>query len=181
MSEPRPRGRFVRDVLQILGGRVAMTLIGGAAGVITARALGVHDRGLYQLLVLLPATLANVAKLGIPQAAIYFVRQRGVSASDVASNALWLALVLGGGLACACWVGGDWLLARVLKEAPPAALLPVLGLVPLVALQAHLLGIVQGLERFDEYNLQQVLPRLLELVGMTIVLVVLQRGLSTRC
>jgi O-antigen/teichoic acid export membrane protein len=58
---------FVRDIVQVFGGQVAMMVIGIGTGVITVRALGPHDRGLLQLLILLPATLGNFAKLGIPQ------------------------------------------------------------------------------------------------------------------
>jgi O-antigen/teichoic acid export membrane protein len=171
------RGRFVRDVAQVFGGQVVMTIIGVGTGVITARALGPHDRGLFQMLVLLPTMLANFAKLGIPQAAVYSVRRRGASASAVVSNALWFAVVFGVLMALVCYAGRDWLLARVIKGAPEVALLPMLALLPFVLLQVYLLGIVQALERFREYNIQQIVPNVLALVGMAIVLLWMRAGL----
>ena len=73
---------FVRDIVQVFGGQLVMMAIGIGTGIITARWLGPHDRGLLQLLVLLPTTLGNFAKLGIPQASVYFMRRRGASPSE---------------------------------------------------------------------------------------------------
>lgn len=168
---------FVRDIAQVFGGQLAMMAIGIGTGIITARWLGPHDRGLLQLLVLLPTTLGNFAKLGIPQASVYFMRRRGASPSEVASNALWTALVMGSALAALCWVGRDWFMANFLKDAPRSVLLPVLALIPCAILQTYFLGIAQAHQRFREYNFQQIVPNILGLIGMTLVLVVLKLGL----
>jgi O-antigen/teichoic acid export membrane protein len=173
----RRRGQFLRDSLGVFGAQLLVTVLGVGTGVITARVLGPHDRGLFQLLVLLPTTLANFAKLGIPPATVYFIRRRGASASAVASNSLWMALVLGGTLAAACWIGRELLLSSILKTAPAVTLAPILALVPLVVLQQYFLGVLQAEERFREFNVQQVAPTLLGLVGMTLALVVFRTGL----
>ncbi len=170
-------GRFIRDSLGVFGAQIAVTLLGVCTGVIIARALGPRDRGLFQLLVLLPVTLSNFVKLGIPQANVYFMRRRGASASDVASNSLWLALALGGLLALACYLGRSWLLVHFLKGAPPGMLPPILALIPFVLLQAYFLGVLQAEERFQEYNLQLVAPTLLGLVAMAVALLWLRAGL----
>ena len=177
MAEKRGSGKFVRDSVGVFGAQVIITVLGVGTSVITARTLGPHDRGLFQLLTLLPVTLSNFAKLGIPQANIYFMRRKGASASDVASNSLWFAIVLGGLLAAICYVGRDWLLANILKTAPAVTLPPVLALLPFVLLQAYLQGVVAAQERFREYSLQQVAPTLLGLVGMSIALLWFRAGL----
>jgi O-antigen/teichoic acid export membrane protein len=169
--------RFVKDALRVLGGQVAMTGIGVVTGVITARWLGPHDRGLFQLLTLLPTTLSNFVKLGIPQASVYFMRRKGASASAVASNSLWFAFTMGTALALVCWVWRDWLLAKVLQSCPPNLVAPTLALIPFALLQFYLLGVAQAQERFREYNVRQIAPQLLSLVGMFVVLVVLHLGL----
>jgi O-antigen/teichoic acid export membrane protein len=170
-------GRVARDSFGVFGTQVVITLLGVGTGIITARALGPHDRGLFQILVLLPTTLANFAKLGIPPATVYFIRRRGASASAVASNSLWMALALGGTLAAVCWAGRDWLLASILKTAPSVTLPPVLALIPLAVLHHYFLGVLQAEERFREYNLQQVVPPALGLLGMAVVLLFLGGGL----
>jgi O-antigen/teichoic acid export membrane protein len=173
----RPRRHFARDSLQILGGQVAMTALGLVNGIITARWLGPTARGQFQLLTLLPVMLSNFVKLGIPQASVYYMRRRGASASDVASNSIWFALVMGGAAVGVCWIWRDALLAKFLKETPESLLLPSLALIPFVLLQFYLLGVAQAEERFREYNVRQVVPTLLGLVGLTITLVILHMGL----
>ena len=169
--------RFAQDVMRVLGGQVAMTGMGVLTGIITARWLGPTDRGLFNLLVLLPTVLSNFVKLGIPQASVYYMRRKNVPASDVASNSLWFALTMGSALAIVCWFGRDWLLANVLKQAPESLVAPTLILVPCVLLQFYFLGVAQAQERFKEYNVRQIVPNLLSLVGMFVVLVVLGKGL----
>jgi NAD(P)H-hydrate epimerase len=113
-------------------------------GIITARWLGPTDRGLFNLLVLLPTVLSNFVKLGIPQASVYYMRRKNVPASDVASNSLWFAITMGSALAIICWFGRDWLLANVLKQAPESLVAPTLILVPCVLLQFYFLGVAQA-------------------------------------
>jgi len=154
-----------------------VTALGVGTSVITARMLGPHDRGLFQLLVLLPTTLANFVKFGIPQANVYFVRREGASVDDVASNSVWFALVLGGVLAIVAYLGRDWMIAPFLREAPPATVIAVLALCPCVLLQAFFLGVLQAEQRFRELNIQQLLPAVLALLGMPLPLVWLRTGL----
>ena len=86
MADAKKKGvpRFARDVMRVLGGQVAMTVMGVLTGIITARWLGPTDRGLFNLLVLLPTVLSNFVKLGIPQASVYYMRRKNVPASEVA-------------------------------------------------------------------------------------------------
>ncbi len=178
MAERRGRKRnAAADALQVLGGQYAMTLIGLVNGVITARWLGPTGRGQFQLLTLLPTMLSNFVKLGIPQASVFYMRRRGAPASAVASNSIWFAVVMGGAAAAVCWFWRDWLLDNVLKETPAVLLAPSLALIPFVLLQFYLLGVAQAQERFREYNVRQVVPNVLALVGLTITLVFLHLGL----
>jgi O-antigen/teichoic acid export membrane protein len=177
VPDRRRRRHFVQDSLQVMSGQVVMMALGLVNGIITARWLGPSGRGTFQLLTLLPIMLSNFVKLGIPQASVFYMRRRGASASDVASNSIWFAVVMGGAAVAVCWVWRDWLLANFLKQAPPELLLPSLLLIPFVLLQFYLLGVAQAEERFREYNVRQVAPNFLSLVGLTITLVLLRLGL----
>lgn len=176
-SEKKKRRHFAQDALQVLSGQGAMMAFGLVNGIITARWLGPTARGQFQLLTLLPIMLSNFVKLGIPQASVYYMRRKNVPASDVASNSLWIALVMGTGAVVVCWWGRDWLLANFLKRTPPELLLPSLILIPFVLLQFYLLGVAQAQERFREYNIRQVVPNLLALIGLVITLILLHMGL----
>lgn len=172
-----PPARLARDSLGVFAAQIAMAIVGVGTSVITARTLGPEGRGHLQLLAMLPTFLASFVKLGIPQATVYLIRRRGAQAAAVASQALALAFGLGGALALGCWLGRDWLLTTALRGVPAPALPPALVLVPFVVVQAFFLGVLQAEERFAEYNLQQVAPAVLGLVGMSIALVWLGAGL----
>lgn len=169
--------RFVRDSASVLATQLTVTAISVVTSMITARVLGPHDRGLFQLLTLLPTTLSNFVKFGVPQANVYFMRRKNASASDVASNSIWFALVLGGGLALVCYVWRDALLSKFLKEAPAVTIPVSLALLPFVLVQTFFSGVLQAQQRFREYNVQQVLPNLLALLGMPIALIWFHTGL----
>src|SRR5262249_32641139 len=113
----------------------------------------------------------------IPQANVYFMRRRGASASDVASNSLWMAIALGGLLVVIFYLERGWILTRFLKGAPEIALPPLVLLLPFVLIQTFFLGVLQAEERCGEYNFQQVAPTLLGLVGMAVALLWLRTGL----
>jgi O-antigen/teichoic acid export membrane protein len=170
--------RFTRNVIGVFGTQVAVTAIGVCTGVLTARALGPHDRGLFALLTLLPSTLINFVKFGVPQANVYFVRRRGYPAGQVAANALVLAILLGGGLAVACYLQRDWLTATFLRGVRAPQLLPILALLPFVLTEAYFLGILQAIERFGHFNFQYLIQAVLLLVGLALALLVLRAGLT---
>src|SRR5512144_3419238 len=144
VSDGKGGSRFVRDAMRVFGGQVAMTVIGVGTGVITARWLGPTDRGLFQLLTLAPVFLSNFVKLGIPQANVYYMRRKGASASDIATNSVWLAILLGMLLIGLCWAAHDWVMDRILRGAPDSLLLPVLVVTPFVLVQAYFLGVAQA-------------------------------------
>ena len=171
------RGQFARDSLGIFAAQVAVMMIGVGTSVITARTLGPSGRGLFALLINFPPLVSNFAKLGIPQAAVYCIRRQGARTSTVASNSLWLALVLGGGLAIVCWLARGWLLSTALRGVPPVTIPIVLGLLPFVMVQTFFLGVLQAEQRFREYNFQNIAPAALGLVGMVIALLWLRLGL----
>jgi O-antigen/teichoic acid export membrane protein len=80
-------------------------------------------------------------------------------------------------LAVGCYATRDWVVAPFLAAAPAGTVPVVLALVPFVLLQAFLSGLLQGEERFREYNFQHLMPTLFALVGMPIALLWLQTGL----
>lgn len=171
-------GRFVRDSAAVFATKVSLIVLGTCTGVITARILGPHDRGIFSLLSHLPGTAANFVKLGIPQANVYYVRRHGRPVSAVAANSLRLAVVLGVGLTVICLLGRDVLLRPILRGVETPYLIPILFLFPFVLAESYFLGIVQALERFRLYNLQQLARAGLIFAGMAVALLWLRAGLG---
>ena len=85
-----PSGNMLLDIAGLVGSRFMLVIFGFGTGIITARVLGPHDRGLFTLLIMLPQTLVTFAKMGVAQANVYYVRRARVPVSTVASNSLVL-------------------------------------------------------------------------------------------
>ena len=64
------------------------------AGIVVARALGAHDRGVYSLATTIALMFAALAELGISKAGIYFLGKKRFSRQEIVSNNLaWLLAV----------------------------------------------------------------------------------------
>lgn len=170
-------GGALRDTLGILGTRVVWSVIGVITGVILARWLGPHDRGLLALVLLLPSTVLTLVKLGVSQATVFFINRKEASVDQVASNSVLLALGLGIGSAIAVWLLRDNLLHTVLGDVPAWALLLALVRVPLLLLDNYLYSILQATGQFGVYNRRLLQSEALRLVLVVVLVMVFHLGL----
>ncbi len=169
----KPDRSFLLDVLGLIGSRFALVVFGLGTGIITARLLGPHDRGLFTVLLLLPQTLVNFAKMGVAQANVYYIRRRGAAVATVASNSLVLCVVISGLLLLTCWLAGDWFLAPFTKGADRAAIWLALALVPFVMIESYFLSVLQAVEEFTAYNMQSIYKAVFGFVGIAVALLAL--------
>ncbi|HYD48227.1 MAG TPA: hypothetical protein VEB21_07765, partial [Terriglobales bacterium] len=58
------------------------------SGIILARWLGPHDRGILALVLVLPSTAMTFVKLGVSQSNVYFINRESCRPEEVASNAV---------------------------------------------------------------------------------------------
>jgi O-antigen/teichoic acid export membrane protein len=144
------------DAFDVFGSRTAVTLMGTITGVILARVLGPHDRGLLALVLLLPSTLMTATKLGVTQANVYCVKREGAPVSQVAANSLALALILGFGIGAIVWVFRATVLTTVMREVPPWALLLALYRLPFALIDNYFCGVLQAIDNFSLYNRRTV-------------------------
>jgi len=166
-----------RDAVSVLGTRTVWTLMSIATGIILARKLGPHDRGVLALVLLLPSTVITIAKLGVTQANVYFINREGHSPASVASNATALALIGGSLTAAVCWLLRGPLLATFMPGVEPWALALALVRVPLLLLDDYLYGVLQATGRFNLYNTRLILSESLRVVLVVVSLLVLGLGL----
>jgi O-antigen/teichoic acid export membrane protein len=139
-------------MLGVFGSRIGVAMLGTLTGIILARGLGPHDRGLLALVLLLPSTLMTLTKFGITQANVYCVRREGASLDKVASNSLLLAIVLGAVCSGLAWLFRDFLLSTVLGGVPPWALALALWRLPLLLIDNYFWGVLQAMGNFSLYN-----------------------------
>jgi O-antigen/teichoic acid export membrane protein len=149
--------RLSSDIFDVFSSRATVSVIGAVTGVILARTLGPHDRGLLALALLLPATLATVMKLGVTQANVYCVKREKAPVERVAANSLVLALVSGCGVGVIMWMGRQMLLSTVMREVPWWALLLALVGLPLSLIDNYFCGVLQAVDNFSLYNRRTVI------------------------
>jgi len=169
--------RLASDVTGTLGTRVITMAFGLFTGIITARALGPENRGIFTLAALFPASLVTLSKFGQGVASIYFIRRKDQDVSQVASNVLWIALGTGTVLVTAALTLRETILGTVLKGVPVYALVAVMPLVPILLVESYLYGVLQATDRFKAYNIRLLAEAVLTVSGMALALLVLDLGL----
>ncbi len=151
----------LRQSAASLAGSILAAVLGQGAlivsGVLSARILGVQDRGYLALLVLFPAVLAQIGSLGLPLAATFELSRNRARAADLVRTLASPALAQVGCLV----VLHAGILAAVFWNDPHAvrvgALLS-LGAVPAILAQSYGLAFLQGRQRFAAFNTLRTLP-----------------------
>ena len=166
-----------RDIAEIFGTRAVWSAMGVVSGVILARWLGPHDRGILALVLLLPSTVVTLTKFGVSQANVFFVNREKIAVDRVASNALLLALGLGSVSALVVWTLRGVLLTTVLQGVPTWALALALLRVPLLLLDNYLYSILQATGQFSIYNVRLLISEALRFTLVTTALVAFDLGL----
>jgi len=112
----------------------------------------------------LPATVVTLTKLGVSQANVFFINRERSPAGQVAANALALALGLGLLSVAATWLLRDVSFVRAtLKSVPTWAVAAALARVPLLLVDNYIYGVLQAIGRFDVYNKRLLLGESLRL------------------
>jgi O-antigen/teichoic acid export membrane protein len=176
-SRERPKtASFTVNLLQTFAtlGLARATQI--AIGILTARFLGPHDRGLYSLLWMIPQTLEVLLRLGIGPANVYMICREKAKPSYIVSNSALLALGLGS-VALLALPFRDLLGQAILANVNGWYLTLAVSVVPFWLLSTYLTSILHGLNQFQTANQQTIISVASRLFATFIILVVLQRGL----
>lgn len=124
-----------------------------ATNVILARTLGPEGRGVYAVAVLIPALISLFAQLGLGPANVYHFSKRLIDPDELVGHATSMALLLGGmglvGVYAYVQLSGASHFAGVSSG---YVLVSCLAL-PFLLLTVFLQGILNGAQRYWEYNL----------------------------
>ena len=151
--------------------------MGMVTGVILARKLGPHDRGVFALVLLVPSTVSTFVKLGIAQSNVYFINRKREPIDKIAANCTFLAVVLGVLAGGVVWMSQGRFLSSVLSGMAPWALALALVRVPLILLDDYLYGILQAAGSFHIYNTRLVVSEAARMLLVIVALLVLHLGL----
>ena len=169
--------KLVADVSGTFGTRLITVGFALVTGIVTARALGPENRGVFALVSMFPASLVTLAKLGQGISAVYFIRRENEDVRAVASNLVLIALLTAIVLVATTLLLSPLLLKSILRGVPLWALLTTLPLIPTLLLESHLYGVLQATDRFRVYNTRLLAEAIITMTGMTLALVVFHLGL----
>jgi O-antigen/teichoic acid export membrane protein len=179
-AAPKASGikRLFEDVAGTFGTRMITMAFGVFTGIITARALGPENRGIFALVVLLPASFVTLSKFGQGVASVYFIRREKEEVSQVASNVLLFAVCVSVVLVTIALMFREQLLDSFLRGVPGWALVAVMPLIPILLVESYLYGVLQATDRFRVYNTRLLCEAVFTLAGMAVALLFLKAGLE---
>ncbi len=169
--------KLLKDMLGLLGTRAVWSVLGLISGIILARWLGPHDRGVLALVLLLPSTLVTIVKFGAAQANVYTINRKQAPIDKVASNALVLAIFWGLLTTVVVWLIRDQLTSTMLRDVPDWALAFALVRTPMLLLDNYLYSILQATGQFGTYNTRLLISEGLRLVLLATALIAFDMGL----
>jgi len=150
---------LTRDILESLGTRFLLVLLGATGSILLTRALGPEGRGLYLGVTSLAMLGAQFATLGMTSSNTYFLNGDREPGRNLAANSVVLALVLGTLTSLACWLPATQV-HGLLPGVGLAAMLAGLATIPvqLLLLFGQNLLIARG--AFRSYNLVELIRNL---------------------
>ena len=172
-----PQRRLPASLTQSIGTGVLGQVVLVASGIIVARALGPHDRGVLALLTLLPGLAGLFVTLGVPLAATYAIAADGVNPTALLRRLrgpIALQLLAAGA------IHGTLIVVLLTPRSPNGFF--VVALVSLVLsvaalAQAYGLAMLQGEKRFSAFNALRVGPACLYVVLVVALVAVHRVGL----
>ncbi|MBI4514423.1 MAG: polysaccharide biosynthesis C-terminal domain-containing protein [Deltaproteobacteria bacterium] len=152
--------------------------MGLGTGIITARMLGPHDRGIFSLVSVLPHTVVAFVKLGMAQGSIYAIRRQRADPGAVAGQLLLAAFAISLPVMAGVYVYKAQAARLLLAGANPLYFLLALPLIPLLLLESYFFGVLQAVDRFGIFNRRRLLAGAGGLIGMLLALVIWRGGLT---
>lgn len=160
-----PSGRFTRNVLALLVGRVGTHVIALVTGVLLARSLGPEGRGAYQAIILWPQILSWIATLGFTKATSYYRALDGRLERKLVANAVAVCAVAGASIAFAM----SFVLPRFLHGYSQDVVFlatVMLWFVPFMALENVLEGLFEGSQAFRTLAVLRLVMPVFSMIGL---------------
>jgi len=148
--------------------------------VIITRVLGPEKKGIYSLILLVPALIISFGSFGIGNANIYFVGSKKYKIQDIASNSLLLAFILGGSLIITFWILVHFDFFRKFihfNQLPSFYLWVVVASIPIFLLFGFFQNIILGIGQIKNYNKVRILQNIIWLIAIFLLLVIWKKGI----
>lgn len=152
--------QFAKHTSIVFIARILIFFTSLASSIVIARLLGPEGRGMYALLLLIPAIALKFSLFGIDSAEVYYIGKGKYSLRDMIGNSAALGLLLGMGSMAVAGLVTFFFHGSYLAQVPLAYFFVALGTIPLTLLSTFLSNILLGAQRFFLYSVLSVLSEL---------------------
>ena len=153
--------------------------LGLAISIILARALGPTGKGIYALIVLIPAVMLKLGSLGIESANVYFTGSKKYKIKDIVSNSLISSILLGL-ILITLFLGIShlYIFQRFLNSNHINSfyLWLVVLIIPFSLLSEFLKSSILGKEKVVIYNKINIFQTIFQLIAIVVFLLILKQG-----
>lgn len=178
--KPNKMTSISKNIAITFSSQILIFALAFIASIILARALGPTGRGIYALIILVPAVMLKFGSLGIEAANVYFTGSKQYEVKDIISNSLISALLLGLTLMLLFW-GASYLniFQNFLNsnQIDSVLLWLVVLTVPFSLMFGFLNSIILGKEEIVKYNKINIFHNFLRLITIIVFLVILKQGI----
>jgi len=165
---------FAKNSLSVFGTRIFLISISIISSIIVTRVLGPFNRGVMEILILMPYLLVSFGNLGIGNANLYFIGKKKYSIAKIASNSLSLSFILGISLVLIAYIFFYFCRKTLFTDVPFYFTYLVFSLIPLLLFQKYIQYTLLGKEEITTRNIIVLLPAAMNFV-LTIFLVLVIR------
>ncbi|APV45150.1 Membrane protein involved in the export of O-antigen and teichoic acid [Dehalogenimonas formicexedens] len=169
---------FTRNTFYTLLTKVFILVSGALATIIIARWLGPEGKGIYSLIVLIPALLAMAGDLGLGIANTYYGRTKRYSIEQLTANSLTQALTIGTVVTTAFLAYYFILQPKFLESVEAVYIILACLTVPLKLFTVYLSCIVLGQYRLSAYNLISLIYNSASVILTAAALIVFNLGIG---
>jgi len=171
---------FSRNSLISFFTRVIVFVFGFITFIIITRVLGPEGKGIYSLVLLVPALMLNFGNFGIGSANVYFTGKKKYKIQDIISNSLISAILFGSFLIVLFGVLLQFSFFQKFihyDQLPHLYLWIVVFSIPVSLLLGFFQNIIRGKGEITNYNKTKMLESILGFIAIFVLLIVLKRGI----
>lgn len=154
-------------------------VLGLCASILIARVLGPTNKGIYALIVLMPAILLKFGTLGIDASNVYFSGNRKYTISSIGSNSLFYGVFLGLALIFIFWIVSKTEMYQNFistKNLNTSYIWLLILTLPFSLVSGLLNSILVGREKVIQFNGLRILGICLQVLFLVILLLLLDLG-----
>lgn len=171
---------FSKNSLLTLLTEILLFIFGFVYLIILTRVLGPTGKGIYSLIILVPALMLSFGSLGLESANVYFIGKRKYNIKDITSNSLVISVFLGVILIFAFFILSQFNFFKNFLDSSQISLIYlwlIVLTIPLSLFLSLFRNIIKGAGEITNFNKTRILESSIGLVSIIVLLLILKQGI----